>query len=175
LSTIALPLVTLKRISPNIKNKYLGLPFVDIFGSACSLHDIAVINRRGNRQGYEPTVNLIAKSQSKNMVFDFTQNDTSKIPVFTLRIPSYGVATVPLTIASSENASAGPYTLFIFANSSFPSEELIKPEGFTQIIVLIFSLIPLGYPRMYLLNQIKYSRKPSGATDWNRSDKYLLG
>jgi hypothetical protein len=132
LSTIALPLVTLKRISPNIKNKYLGLPFVDIFGSACSLHDIAVINRRGNRQGYEPTVNLIAKSQSKNMVFDFTQNDTSKIPVFTLRIPSYGVATVPLTIASSENASAGPYTLFIFANSSFPSEELIKPEGFTQ-------------------------------------------
>ena len=88
--------------------------------------------RVNTTQGYEPTVNLIAKSQSKNMVFDFTQNDTSNIPVFTLRIPSYGVATVPLTIASAENASAGPYTLFIFANSSFPPEELVKPEGFTQ-------------------------------------------
>jgi hypothetical protein len=49
-----------------------------------------------------------------------------------LRIPSYGVATVPLTITSTENSSIGPYTLFIFANSSFPPEELIKPEGFTQ-------------------------------------------
>ena len=66
------------------------------------------------------------------MVFDFTQNDTTNIPVFTLRIPSYGVATVPLTISSAENASVGPYTIFIFANSSFPPEELIKPEGFTQ-------------------------------------------
>jgi hypothetical protein len=88
--------------------------------------------RVNTTQGYEPTVNLIAKSQSKNIVFDFTQNDTTNIPVFTLRIPSYGVATVPLTINSAENASAGLYTLFIFANSSFPPEELIKPQGFTQ-------------------------------------------
>ena len=66
------------------------------------------------------------------MVFDFTQNDTSNIPVYSVRIPSYGVATVPLAISSVENASIGPYTLFIFANSSFPPEEIIKPEGFTQ-------------------------------------------
>jgi hypothetical protein len=88
--------------------------------------------RVNTTQGYEPRVNLIAKSQSKNIVFDFTQNDTSNIPVFSVRIPSYGVATVPLTITSTENSSIGPYTLFIFANSSFPPEELIKPEGFTQ-------------------------------------------
>jgi hypothetical protein len=95
--------------------------------------DQATIEVRVNTtQGYEPTVNLIAKSQSKNMVFDFTQNDTSNIPVYSVRIPSYGVATVPLTISSAENASVGPYTLFIFANSSFPPEEIIKPEGFTQ-------------------------------------------
>lgn len=88
--------------------------------------------RVNTTQGYEPTVNLIAKSQSKNIVFDFTQNDTSNIPVLSLRIPSYGVATVPLTITSTKNSSTGPYTFFIFANSSFPPEELIKPEGFTE-------------------------------------------
>ena len=88
--------------------------------------------RVNTTQGYEPSVNLIAKSQSKNIVFDFTQNDTSNVPFFTLRIPTYGVATVPLTISSVKNASVGPYTLFIFANSSFPPVEIIKPEGFTQ-------------------------------------------
>jgi hypothetical protein len=88
--------------------------------------------RVNTTQGYEPTVNLYAKSQSKNIIFDFTQNDTSNIPIFTLRIPSYGIATTPLAITSSENASIGPYTLFIFANSSFPPEEFIKPKSFTQ-------------------------------------------
>jgi hypothetical protein len=88
--------------------------------------------RVNTTQGYEPTVNLIAKSQSKNIVFDFTQNDTSNIPNFTLRIPSYGVATIPLTITSSKDASIGPYTIFIFANSSFPPEEFIKPAEITE-------------------------------------------
>jgi hypothetical protein len=77
-------------------------------------------------QGYEPTVNLNASSHSDNIVLDLTQNDTSSIPRTALRIPSYGVATVPLTITSSEDASIGPYTLFIFADSSFPPEELIR-------------------------------------------------
>jgi hypothetical protein len=83
-------------------------------------------------QGYEPTVNLNATSHSKNIILDFTQNDTINVPVFTLRIPSYGIATIPLTITSSKDASIGPYTLFIFANSSFPAEEFIEPKAFTQ-------------------------------------------
>lgn len=72
--------------------------------------------RVNTTQGYEPTVNLVAKSQSKNINFDFTQNDTSNKNTFTLRVPSYGIATTPLTISSSDAASIGPYTIFIFAN-----------------------------------------------------------
>jgi hypothetical protein len=83
-------------------------------------------------QGYEPTVNLHARSPSGNIIFDFTQNDTLSVPDFTLRIPSYGTATTPLTITSSNGASTGPYTLFIFANSSFPPEEFIKARSFIE-------------------------------------------
>jgi hypothetical protein len=49
-----------------------------------------------------------------------------------LRIPSYGIATIPLTLTSSEDAPIGPHTVFIFANSSFPPEELIKPKSIVQ-------------------------------------------
>lgn len=80
-------------------------------------------------QGYEPTINLNTTSQSKYLISDFTQNDTSPDPKYTLRIPSYGIATTPLTIASTENAPVGPYTLFIFANSSFPPEQLIESKS----------------------------------------------
>ena len=88
--------------------------------------------RVNTTQGYEPTVKLHARSPSKNIVFDFTQNDTSNVSDFTLRIPSYGTATTPLTVTSSDGSPIGPYTLFIFANSSFPPEEFIKPRSFTQ-------------------------------------------
>jgi hypothetical protein len=79
-------------------------------------------------QGYEPTVNLYATSPSKHLIFDFTQNDTLDVPVYTLRIPSHGIGTIPLTVFSPENAPVGPSTLFIFANSSFPPEEFVKPK-----------------------------------------------
>jgi hypothetical protein len=97
-------------------------------------------------QGYEPTVDLYAKSQSKNIILDFTQNDTSYIPNFILRIPSYGIATIPLTITSSEDASIGPHTLFIFAKSSFPPEELIKPKSFIKNKTSGFSPFSLTTP-----------------------------
>jgi hypothetical protein len=84
--------------------------------------------RINTTQGYEPTINLHTTSPSKHLIFDFTQNDTENIPTFTLRIPSYGVATIPLTISSSEDAPLGPSTVFIFANSSFPPEQFIKPK-----------------------------------------------
>ena len=35
-----------------------------------------------------------------------------------------------MTISAKENASIGPYTLFVFANSSFPPEEFIKPKSY---------------------------------------------
>jgi hypothetical protein len=89
--------------------------------------------RVNTTQGYEPTVNLNATSQSNKLVMDFTHNDTSHKPTYTLRVPSYGVATAPLTISSKENASTGPYTLFVFANSSFPPEELIRPKNLQNL------------------------------------------
>jgi hypothetical protein len=80
-------------------------------------------------QGYEPTVNLNATAQSKYIVLDFTKNDTSLNHDYTLRVPSYGIATIPLTISSTENATLGPQTIFIFANSSFPPEHLVKAKS----------------------------------------------
>ena len=79
-------------------------------------------------QGYEPTINLEAKSQSEHLILDFAQNDTSSESKIALRIPSYGIATVPLTISSKDNAPIGSYSMFIFANSSFPPEEFLKPK-----------------------------------------------
>ena len=76
-------------------------------------------------QGYEPIVNLNASSQSDDIILGLSQNDTSLVSISELRIPSYGVATIPLTIMSTDDAVIGPKTLFIFANSSFPPEELI--------------------------------------------------
>ena len=83
-------------------------------------------------KGYEPTVHLNARSQSKYLIVDFTQNDTVVKSDYILRIPSYGVATIPLTVTSTENASTGPYTMFIFAHSSFPPEQLIRPTSFQK-------------------------------------------
>ena len=77
-------------------------------------------------QGYEPTINLNTTSQSKYLISDFTQNDTSPDRDYVLRIPSYGIATIPLTITTTKDAPVGPFTLFIFANSSFPPEQLIR-------------------------------------------------
>jgi hypothetical protein len=71
-------------------------------------------------QGYEPTINIYTANTSKDIFFNFAYSR--------LRIPSYGTATTPATITVSKNASSGPYTLFIFANSTFPAEQLIKPK-----------------------------------------------
>lgn len=83
-------------------------------------------------QGYEPIVNLNASSQSDDIILGLSQNDTSSVPMSELRIPSYGVATIPLTLTSTDDAVIGPKTLFIFANSSFPPEELIKVRSHVQ-------------------------------------------
>lgn len=69
-------------------------------------------------KGYEPTVVLSTANQSGNVKANITFDK--------LRIPSYGVATTPMTINVANNALIRPYTLFIFANSTFPPEQLIK-------------------------------------------------
>jgi hypothetical protein len=86
-------------------------------------------------QGYEPSVNVYAISTVKNIKVEFPQNDT-------LRIPTYGLATTPLTISASPDAPVGPYTLFIFANSSFPSEELVEVESVARDDSTFYSTLP---------------------------------
>ena len=71
--------------------------------------------------GFEPTVYL---STSSNQSEDIT----STIKFSKIRIPSYGVATIPMTISSTQNTPSRTYTIFIFANSTFPPENQIKQE-----------------------------------------------
>lgn len=73
-------------------------------------------------KGYEPLVNLSAITQDKtnnNLHFNFKKGFNI------LQLPSYGLATTPMTISAANNASIAPYTLTIFANSSFPPERLL--------------------------------------------------
>jgi hypothetical protein len=72
-------------------------------------------------QGYEPTVNIYASNHSRDVGLNFTYK--------TLRIPSFGTSSTPVTVNVSKDASTGPHTLFIFANSSFPPEEFLKPKS----------------------------------------------
>jgi hypothetical protein len=73
-------------------------------------------------KGYEPTVALSTVNQTGNVKANITFDK--------LRIPSYGVATTPMTISVANNALIRPYSLFVFANSTFPPEELIKLKSF---------------------------------------------
>ena len=93
-------------------------------------------------QGYEPTVNLYAESQSKKIIFDFTHNDTVDISRNKIRIPSHGIATIPLTITSTEDAFVGPHTVFISADSSFPPEEFITASRQDQNISGLLPPVP---------------------------------
>jgi hypothetical protein len=89
-------------------------------------------------QGYEPSVKIDAKSTVKSMNFEFPQNDT-------LRIPTYGLATTPLTITVSHDAPARPYTVVISANSTFPPEEIIEVESDNDKNSTIYSTLPPEY------------------------------
>jgi hypothetical protein len=73
-------------------------------------------------KGYEPIVDLSALTQDKNnnnLQFAFKKGFNI------LQVPSYGLATTAMTVSAANNASIAPYTLTIFANSSFPPEQLI--------------------------------------------------
>jgi hypothetical protein len=72
-------------------------------------------------EGYTPIVNLSAKAPSDGSIkVDFKKGFDKLV------VPSYGVVSTYMTISASQNASIAPYTLTIFANSSFPPEQLIK-------------------------------------------------
>ena len=75
-------------------------------------------------EGYTPAVNLSAIVPSDgNIKFNFKRGFDKLI------VPSYGMVTTYMTISAPQNASIAPYTLTIFANSSFPSEQLIKVKS----------------------------------------------
>ena len=93
-------------------------------------------------QGYEPTVNLAAESQSKKMIFDFTHNDTVDISRYKVRIPSHGTATIPLTITALEDAFVGPHTIFLSADSSFPPEEFVTASTQNQTYSSLLPPVP---------------------------------
>ncbi len=94
-------------------------------------------------QGYEPTVNIDTKSQTNVIRASFGHNyQISNRSDYTLRIPSYGIATIPMTITSSDEAPTGQQTLFIFVNSSFPSEQFLKPKSYQKIISNDAKLVP---------------------------------
>lgn len=84
--------------------------------------------RVNTSQGYEPTVNLKAESQSEGLILDFTQNDTVIKPDYTFRMPSYGIAAIPLKISSTEYANIGPISIFLNATSSFPPDPFLEDD-----------------------------------------------
>jgi hypothetical protein len=70
-------------------------------------------------KGYEPMVNLSAMTPSNNIHINFKRGFDK------LKVPTYGMATTHMTISTAYNASIAPYSLTIFANSSFPPDQLI--------------------------------------------------
>jgi hypothetical protein len=71
-------------------------------------------------QGFEPYVHLYPENKVSGLDLDFKYN--------AIHVPSDGFATTPLIISTSKNISASPYTLSIFANSTFPSLKFIKAD-----------------------------------------------
>jgi hypothetical protein len=72
-------------------------------------------------EGYTPTVSLTIENKPFETFFKFYYNE--------LTIPSYGIATIPVTITTTKDTLLGPHTFYITAKSSFPSDELITIQG----------------------------------------------
>jgi hypothetical protein len=73
-------------------------------------------------QGYEPRVELSATNQTNSIENISFQNKS-------LNIPTYGIAATPLTIKATQNSATGTNTMILFANSTFPSKQLIDDLG----------------------------------------------
>ncbi len=68
--------------------------------------------------GLQPEIKLSSKNERSGPVLDFNTNK--------LKLPSGGFASVPLTVKTSSDTEIAPYTVSIYANSTFPSLEFIK-------------------------------------------------
>jgi hypothetical protein len=84
------------------------------------------------RQGETKTIELLINSSSftQPQITIYSKNEPSR-PVLdfntkTLKIPSNGFASVPVTINTSSDTEVAPYTVSIYANSTFPSIEFTK-------------------------------------------------
>lgn len=75
-------------------------------------------------EGYTPAVNLSAKAPSDGSIKFYFKKGFDMLVV-----PSYGMVTTDMIISAVQNASIAPYTLTIFANSSFPPEQLITVKS----------------------------------------------
>lgn len=70
-------------------------------------------------EGFEPAVFLYTLDQPLGIDLDIKYDR--------LQIPSFRVASTPVTISSFQNASPRPYTVHIFANFTFPNEAFVIP------------------------------------------------
>jgi hypothetical protein len=80
-------------------------------------------------EGYEPTVVLSARSNAIDAYFGTEFGE--------LRIPTLGVATIPMTVFAPEDSIPSPNSVFITANSTFPPEQPIsvKPSNLTGRLI----------------------------------------
>jgi hypothetical protein len=126
--------------------------------------------RVNSTSGYEPTVSLDAFANNNNITVNFQKGFD------VLQIPSYGTATVPLTIFATEGVIPSPYTVVIRANSTlmrapvatmrdiFPpisegytfsqstrTVDVQKPLSLIERLGLGYSGIPINIPKEYLV------------------------
>jgi hypothetical protein len=66
----------------------------------------------------QPEITIYSKNEPSRPVLDFNTKN--------LKIPSNGFASVPVTINTSSDTEVSPYTISIYANSTFPSIEFTK-------------------------------------------------
>jgi hypothetical protein len=130
-------------------SKWVAIPPPEL---AISTSPSSVVLRQGEKttievqikatKGFEPIVHLFTTNQSAGLKPSFKFD--------TLHIPSYGIATTPLTITTSRNATVYPYTLLIFANSTFPDEEFnnivlppsVKSQNINSTSSLAVTILP---------------------------------
>ena len=86
-----------------------------------------IILKLNSTEGYEPVVNLKAKTIDDNLKPTFESTNTDSISNFT--VPSDGMGITRLTLHANDNAPIGPSILSISANSTFPPEQLLKVNG----------------------------------------------
>lgn len=86
-----------------------------------------IILELNTTEGYEPVVNLTAKTIDNKLKPFFESTNTGNIANFT--VPSDGMGITRLTLHAEADAPIGPSILSISAQSSFPSEHLLKVNG----------------------------------------------